>query len=318
MSKRVGILGFLLLAACGGNGTSGGTQTGDGSGNTPSASRRPVATSALTASTQAKVVVKTWQSTTFYSVIYQGTDSEGTGINPFTCNVDSDCVGKPGAQSNVTCNLNQCANPSPGPTSERVFFAQNFFGITLGSNVTFYVPCDTTLTTQPIFVAEVYGSASAHTDGTKDEAFDIGEVYVSDPFTVDKNCTVVNAATMGAGVVWGNIVSNPLPTLTIPTIYAGLPAPYDHFTVSVGNLRSASWSPFFVMTETPDNVSINTTGNAVFSAPTSPTDLLQRTFAAQIPLDRSALTAEDITSGRTWTRLVSSTANPVMGVPVSK
>jgi hypothetical protein len=319
MSKRVGILGLLLLAACGGNAMSGGTQTGDGNGNTPSTgSRRPVATSALsTTTTQAKVVVKTWQSTTSYSVLYQGIDSEGTPTNPFTCNTASDCTNVTGAQKDVACVSNQCANPSQGITSERVFFTQNFFDIAGGSKVTFYVPCDTTLQIQPIFVAEVYGSASAHTDGKKNEAFDIQEVHVSDPFTVDKACTVVDAATMGAGVVWDHLVSNPLPTLTIPTIYAGLPAPYDHFTVSVGNLRSASWSPFFILTETPDNISVNTAGNAVFSAPTSPTDTATRTFAAPILLDSSALTAEDITSGRTWTQLVSDTATPVMSVPAS-
>lgn len=207
---------------------------------------------ALKASTtQVKVVTKT---TKVVSVEVE--DDSGGRVS---CTSDAACS----SYDRATCQNGYCTMAVP---IYGVFYILNF---NKGDRSNIPLPCDGNA-----YTVEVYGAANL--DGIQNN---IQEVWVSGeivPPVSDTACTIPETG-------WTAVAS---PSFSFPTIYVGLPAPYDMYTVGIEGLRypwtSRSWSSACAGASP-----VSTTAtSATFNSPTSP-----GTFTCQglFSLDTSAL-----------------------------
>jgi len=215
MFRRVVFVGAILLAGCGSESNS---QPQSGASIPPGseAGGGTIAAKALLDTTNvAKVALKVTQLIdTPVSVFDPATESS----TPVACAVDADCAAYAGA----ACKSLLCTTTS---SVSSIFYVKNQSGANLNDPVK--VPCD-----GRTYTAEVYGSSStAASPGA------IGELWTSTPFTMSTGCEAAPSVTWTA--------LNP-PSLVFPTIYVGLPAPRDQYTVGVQGLAypwsSTNWS----------------------------------------------------------------------------
>jgi hypothetical protein len=229
--------------------------------------------------TDVKVVLKSVDEVTTPVQVYdEGTDTNWTP----TCTVAADCA--PFA-ANSHCAAGNCAVTR---LETAIFYAENVQNPSLNA-FTFPVPCD-----GRHYSAQIFG-------GTRSGmAIQIVDMQEAAKIVVGPGCVVTNAP------AW-----NPLarPTLGIPTIYAGLPAPYDTYVVAVNGIASPMGATY---TMTANGVAAGKYAGprAVFTSP-STTAVLN--FVATLRLENAINPAAE----QAWQLAVAGSATPVGSTPIS-
>ncbi|MGA8892720.1 MAG: hypothetical protein WB493_14210 [Anaeromyxobacteraceae bacterium] len=245
--KRIALVVAVVLAACG---TESSQQTGDdvvGGARTASV---PV-TNLLGATGSVKIALKTTIPTYTPIMISNPADPEGNipmpcPASPETCPAGSICLA-----SSSTC-------VTVG-SRETIFYAKN----AAKADAAFPVPCTTNT-----YTAEVFGSSAA--SAAADVLHPITEAHKAAPFQMvvaaDGTCTPPT-------INWGAIT---FPTLSVPTIYVGLPAPNDTYMVTATGLQYpwsiGVWSVSYTDT-TLRNPTAVMGSSARFAAPTTATTI---------------------------------------------
>ena len=209
MNKRIALAALTLLVACGTESSPPADSGGSNPPVGPDGATIPVA-SLLPATAFVKVVLKTTSLVDVPVTVYDA-DTDTSATVP--CTADAQCAAFPG----TTCRSLRCATTS---SVNSIFYVRNF----ARAAATIRVPCD-----GRVYTAEVYGAGTP----APGAPLPVTESHVSAPFTMPTTCAT-------PAVNWTS-ATPPLPSFTFPTIYAGLGAPYDTFTVSVQNL-AYPWS----------------------------------------------------------------------------
>lgn len=207
-----------------------------------------------------KVVVKSTQ--VVYIPVVDHFDGDDNPIYA-TCAAESECA----KHQDATCHDGICSIRS---NVYGTFYATNF---AKGEHDAVALPCD-----GRDYVVEVYGAVKGNTNS-------IQESWRSAILTPPVSTT---SCSLSSDPGWASLST---PTFRFPTIYAGLPAPYDTFTVAVENLQypwaAGNWSAACDGTK-----AISTAANsAVFAAPRVPGPF---TCEGTFHLDRSTLVAGEV------------------------
>ena len=156
------------------------------------------------------------------------------------------------------------------------------------------IPCD-----GRTYAVEVYGSDSASAP------FALTDLWASAPFVMPAGCGPVTPT-------WN---AQPDPTWAFPTIYAGLPAPYDRYTVQLQVSHPFSTAGWSISQGPIAPISYSGT-SATFASPAVAPPAGTLAFAATLRLDPTLLLSGE--AADSWVRLVSSatTVVPSSSIPL--
>jgi hypothetical protein len=152
---------------------------------------------------------------------------------------------------------------------------------------TFPVPCDN----NP-YAVEIY---------TEDSNSLILDMKTAPSVVVGTNCAITS------GPNWSDVTK---PSLNIPAIYAGLPPPYDTYTVGVNGLGYPFSRSFTMTSAQGTNPAVAaksySVGGAVFTSPATNAPI---TFSATFGLDSSILLSAD--GSMSWQTSAQTSATPM-------
>lgn len=267
MKRAAALVVTAFLFGCGAETSGGGSTANDPPGlpvdiRTGSVGFNRVLTAGVT---KAKVVLKT--TTSKETPVLECDDVSGVCAS-FPCTpAGGECAAHPGS----SCGAGGFCVVTTSTSG--IFYVMNVSAPST-SSFTLPVPCD-----GRTYTAEVYAATSAGS------VLQIADAYRAPSIVVSDTCATTTAP------VWAPVAP---PSLSVPTIYAGLPAPYDAYTVGVNGLVYP-FAPNFTMTSaqgTSPAVAARSYsgGGAVFASPTTndPVD-----FVATFSLDRSILSSSE-------------------------
>jgi hypothetical protein len=281
-SRRLAVVGAVLLAACGSQSES---QPGPEGPDGPAGGAVPLA-ELLAGTSYVKVVLKTTEVVRTPVTVYDGGTDTFSNI---PCTADAQCTA---VQAGTSCYGGLCVSTSYADT---VFYARN---LAPTPSSTIVVPCD-----GRTYTAEVYGAGAPPAAGSPRP---ITESHVTAPFVMPVGCA-------GAAVTWRAGLPA-LPALDVPPIYVGLGAPFDTFTVRVASLAYPWSGEGWTLTHGGQAQPTAYAGpTATFAAPSTTAPL---TFTGRFRLHRSVAVAED--AATPWELTVSAPATPIAtaGLPM--
>lgn len=247
---------------------------------------------ALTASvTNVKVVLKTSASV---DVPVQAYDPMMSGYMDVTCSAGGkECDPYPGSRCGAA---GICMSTV---TKNAIFYVMNTKAPPL-TGLTFPVPCD-----GKSYAAEIY-TATATASG----ALQLQDMYQAQSVAVSGDCSMITTSP-----VWNKVAP---PSLNVPAVYVGLPAPNDTYAVGVSG-DAYPFSSSFTMTATQGvNPPVNGTvsgASAVFNAP-STTDVVD--LAGTFRLDDTILFASEAKTPWQWqatAHITPTGTKPISGPP---
>lgn len=288
MKRAAGVVLAVMLIGCGVE-----TKTQGPTSSEPPAiptDGRPMATvgfnRALAAGvTNVKVVLKTTAPAQVPVMVF---DPEGNSYVSVPCTSGGiECSTYTGA----SCAAGSCVTTV---TKTAIFYVKNDTNPP-ATGYAFPVPCD-----GKTYAAEIYTAIASGSTLQLQDLVQAPSVVVS-----------TDCATVATPPVWSSV---PPPSLSIPTVYAGLPAPNDRYTVGVSGDAYPFASSFTLTAQQGTNPAVAGTffgGTAVLAAPTTAGAI---TLTATFQLDNSILSASDAKTPWQWH--VNASATPVGALPV--
>ncbi len=281
MKRSLVVLVMFALAGCGFDMPSSQSSSSSNTpvSNMPSTGGGAVPVAIVQNAATVKVVLKTSRAVESY---VGPTDSEG-GVTAVPCTPgnSTDLTTCRSYNAAATCSATslKCVTTSYVPSKFYVLNQPVDTNPTTGAKtVSFPVPCD-----GKDYQVDLYSKAAAPDTTTGNTILEVQTTPAAFQMVLNTTNNTCSPPTAGIGLVAGT-----LPSLFVPTLYAGMPTGLNTFTVAPrGN--STPWASTWTVTAT--GATQNATDQTLFTAPSIAGNVV---FTAKFQLDNSVLVGADV------------------------